>query len=34
MKMLEVGSGRGGGLNYISKNLGPYQCYGVDISEN
>ena len=34
MTVLEVGSGRGGGLNYISKNLNPAKCIGVDISQN
>ncbi len=32
--VLEVGSGRGGGLNYVSTYLGAKQCLGVDFSEN
>ena len=32
--VLEVGSGRGGGLNYVSTYLGAKQCIGVDFSEN
>ncbi|KAL4475757.1 hypothetical protein ABPG72_011534 [Tetrahymena utriculariae] len=34
LRVLEVGSGRGGGLNYISKYLNPQECFGVDFSEN
>lgn len=34
LTVLEVGSGRGGGLNYISNYLGPKKCIGVDFSEN
>jgi len=34
MKLLEVGSGRGGGLGYVSTHLGPYKCVGIDISQN
>jgi SAM-dependent methyltransferase len=32
--VLEVGSGRGGGLNYISTSLKPQKCIGVDLSLN
>lgn len=32
--VLEVGSGRGGGLNYVSTYLGAKECFGVDFSEN
>ncbi|KAM3131077.1 hypothetical protein pb186bvf_016775 [Paramecium bursaria] len=31
-KLLEVGSGRGGGLHYYKENLQLGQCYGVDFS--
>lgn len=31
-RVLEIGSGRGGGLNFISQSLSPEQCIGVDIS--
>lgn len=31
--LLEVSSGRGGGLDYISRYLSPKKCIGVDISE-
>lgn len=34
LSILEVGSGRGGGLNYLSTYLGPKECIGVDFSEN
>ena len=34
LDILEVGSGRGGGLNYISNYLNPSICYGIDFSEN
>ena len=34
LNVLEVGSGRGGGLNYISRYLNPSSCIGVDYSEN
>ncbi len=34
LEILEVGSGRGGGLNYISNYLNPKICYGIDFSEN
>ena len=34
ISVLEIGSGRGGGMNYISKNLDPAKCIGVDISQN
>ncbi len=31
--IVEVGCGRGGGLNYISTYLNPEKCIGVDFSE-
>ena len=34
MSVLEIDSGRGGGLNYISKNLGAAKCIGIDSSQN
>ncbi|EGR32394.1 methyltransferase, putative [Ichthyophthirius multifiliis] len=34
LNILEIGSGRGGGLEYISKYLNPLKCVGVDYSEN
>jgi len=34
LNVLEVGSGRGGGLSYISNYLSPANCIGVDFSEN
>ena len=33
-KILEIGSGRGGGANYISKYYKPLSYIGVDISQN
>jgi cyclopropane fatty-acyl-phospholipid synthase-like methyltransferase len=30
--LMEVSSGRGGGLDYISRYLNPKKCIGVDIS--
>lgn len=33
-RVLEVGSGRGGGLNYINSTLSPSTCVGVDYSQN
>jgi ubiquinone/menaquinone biosynthesis C-methylase UbiE len=32
LKVLEVGSGRGGGCSYVSRYLNPSEMYGVDIS--
>lgn len=32
--ILELGSGRGGGLNYLFKYLNPEECVGVDLSAN
>ena len=32
LKVLEVGSGRGGGSSYISNYLNPTEIYGIDIS--
>jgi len=32
MTLMEVSSGRGGGLDYISRYLNPTKCIGVDIS--
>lgn len=32
--MVEVGSGRGGGLEYIHRTMGPAHSYGIDFSEN
>lgn len=32
--VLEVGSGRGGGLSYVAIQLGPKLCVGVDFSAN
>lgn len=32
--VLEVGSGRGGGLSYVSSQLEPKLCVGVDFSAN
>ena len=32
MSVIEIGCGRGGGLNYITKHLGPKEAIGVDIS--
>jgi len=34
LNILEVGSGRGGGLTYLTKNLQPASSVGVDISKN
>lgn len=34
LNILEIGSGRGGGLNYISNYLSPKFCIGIDYSEN
>ena len=34
LKVLEVGSGRGGGANYIKRYLQPEQMVGVDFSDN
>ena len=31
--ILDIGCGRGGGLNYINKNFAPLTCYGVDFSK-
>ena len=31
--LVEVSSGRGGGLDYITRYLNPKKCIGVDISE-
>lgn len=31
--MLDVGSGRGGGIDYISKHRNPQYCLGIDFSE-
>jgi len=31
--LVEVSSGRGGGLDYISRYLNPKKCIGVDLSE-
>ena len=33
-RVLEVGSGRGGGLSYINSTLNPSVCVGVDYSQN
>ncbi len=33
-KVLEVGSGRGGGASYISQHLDPLSVVGIDISKN
>lgn len=33
LKVLEVGSGRGGGLNYVSTYLDAELCVGVDYSQ-
>jgi hypothetical protein len=30
--LMEVSSGRGGGLDYLSRYLNPKKCIGVDIS--
>ena len=30
---LEIGCGRGGGLNYIVKELQPEKTFGIDLSE-
>ena len=32
LKVLEVGSGRGGGCSYVSRYLNPSEMYGIDIS--
>jgi ubiquinone/menaquinone biosynthesis C-methylase UbiE len=32
LKVLEVGSGRGGGCSYVSRYLKPSEMYGIDIS--
>ena len=32
LKVLEVGSGRGGGCSYISRYLNPSEIFGIDIS--
>jgi ubiquinone/menaquinone biosynthesis C-methylase UbiE len=34
LKLLEVGSGRGGGADYITRFLGPASVVGMDYSEN
>ena len=34
LKVLEVGSGRGGGADYIKRYLKPESMVGLDISEN
>ena len=31
--VLEVGSGRGGGLSYVANKLGAKHCYGIDYSQ-
>ena len=32
LKVLEVGSGRGGGCSYVARYLKPSEMYGIDIS--
>src|SRR5258706_13624478 len=32
--VLEVGSGRGGGANYIAKNMNPKEYTGMDLAQN
>jgi ubiquinone/menaquinone biosynthesis C-methylase UbiE len=32
--LVEVGSGRGGGLSFLTRNLKPKKAFGVDFSEN
>ncbi|KRX02809.1 hypothetical protein PPERSA_04012 [Pseudocohnilembus persalinus] len=34
LDVIEIGSGRGGGLNYILNYLNPNSCTGVDLSQN
>jgi len=33
-KLVEVGSGRGGGLSFLSRHLKPEEAVGIDFSQN